>query len=175
MSDLFNKADIDGNGKIDFDEFLKLVEEYPDFLKSLAVNPISWFYEKEKGKHIGVFKKHRSIGKVQVQGLGLVQWLLVPRLIYLFNIIVKRNSNNKPFPINSLKVLPEKNISFSFEKPKWLKSNPGDYVYVNCPWVSKFQWYPFNLMPSMDNNIAFLNVKASGVWSEKLYDKTLAI
>ena len=175
VSDLFNKADIDGNGKIDFDEFLKLVEEYPDFLKSLAVNPLSWFYEKEKSKHIDVAKKQTSIGKVQVQGLGLVQWLLVPRLIYLFNIIVKRNSNNKPFPINSLKVLPEKNISFSFEKPKWLKSNPGDYVYVNCPWVSKFQWYPFNLMPSMDNNIAFLNVKASGVWSEKLYDKTLAI
>ena len=121
VSDLFKKADIDGNGKIDFNEFLKLVNEYPDFLKSLAVNPLSWFYEKEKSKHIDVAKKQTSIGKVQVQGLGLVQWLLVPRLIYLFNIIVKRNSNNKPFPINSLKVLPEKNISFSFEKPQWLK------------------------------------------------------
>ena len=175
VSDLFNKADMDGNGKIDFNEFLKLVEKYPDFLKSLAVNPLSWFYEKDESTRKSLFKKHKSIGKAQVQDLNLVQWLLVPRLIYLFNIIVKRNLNNKPFPINSLKVLPEKNISFSFEKPKWLKSNPGDYVYINCPWVSKLQWYPFNLMPSVDTNIAYLNVKASGAWSEKVYDKTLAI
>ena len=175
VNDLFNKADMDGNGKIDFNEFLKLVEKYPDFLKSLAVNPLSWFYEKDENTRKSLFKKHKSIGKAQVQDLNLVQWLLVPRLIYLFNIIVKRNLNNKPFPINSLKVLPEKNISFSFEKPKWLKSNPGDYVYINCPWVSKLQWYPFNLMPSVDTNIAYLNVKASSAWSEKVYDKTLAI
>ena len=30
-------------------------------------------------------------------------------------------------------------------------------------------------MTSMDDNIAFLNVKASGAWSEKVYDKTLTI
>ena len=52
VSDLFNKVDDDGNGKIDFDEFLTLVEEYPDFLKSLAVNPLSWFYEKDQSKGV---------------------------------------------------------------------------------------------------------------------------
>jgi len=173
VSDLFNKVDVDGNGKIDFEEFLKLVQEYPDFLKSLAVNPLSWFYEKEHSKQVVPAKKHKSAGKVQVEGLSLIQWLLVPRLIYLFNIIVKRNSNNKPIPIKSVKVLPEKNVSFSFEKPKWLKSNPGDYVYVNCPWISKYQWFPFNLMASTVSKIAFLNIKASGHWSEKVYDKTI--
>ena len=173
VNDIFNKVDIDGNGKIDFEEFLKLVEEYPDFLKSLAVNPLSWFYEKKHAKQEVAFKKQKFSGKVQVQGLSLIQWLLVPRLIYLFNIIVKRNTNNKPVSIKSIKILPEKNVSFSFEKPKWLKSNPGDYVYVNCPWVSKFQWFPFNLMASVNSKIAFLNVKASGAWSEKVYDKTI--
>ena len=173
VSDLFNKVDVNGNGKIDFDEFLKLVEEYPDFLNSLAVNPLSWFYEKKHIKQDVAVKKQKLAGKVQVQGLSLIQWLLVPRLIYLFNIIVKRNSNNKPISIKSIKILPEKNVSFSFEKPKWLKSNPGDYVYVNCPWVSKFQWFPFNLMASVNSKIAFLNVKASGAWSEKVYDKTI--
>ncbi len=174
VSDLFKKVDIDGNGKIDFDEFLKLVEEYPDFLKSLAVNPLSWFYEKDQSKDVVAVKKYKSAGKVQIEGLSLIQWLLVPRLIYLFNIIVKRNSNIKPIPIKSVKILPEKNVSFSFEKPKWLQSNPGDYVYVNCPWVSKFQWFPFNLMTSTKSKTAFLNVKASGAWSEKVYDKTIA-
>jgi len=174
VSDLFKKVDLDGNGKIDFDEFLKLVEEYPDFLKSLAVNPLSWFYEKDQSKDVVAVKKYKSSGKVQIEGLCLIQWLLVPRLIYLFNIIVKRNSNIKPIPIKSVKILPEKNVSFSFEKPKWLQSNPGDYVYVNCPWVSKFQWFPFNLMTSTKNKIAFLNIKASGAWSEKVYDKTIA-
>lgn len=173
VSDLFKKVDVDGNGKIDFDEFLKLVEEYPDFLKSLAVNPLSWFYGKDQSKDVIAVKKYKSAGKVQVEGLSLIQWLLVPRLIYLFNIIVKRNFDNKPIQIKSIKILPEKNVSFSFEKPKWLKSNPGDYVYVNCPWVSKFQWFPFNLMTSASSKAAFLNVKASGAWSEKVYDKTI--
>ena len=173
VSDLFKKVDVDGNGKIDFDEFLKLVKEYPDFLKSLAVNPLSWFYGKDQSKDVIAVKKYKSAGKVQVEGLSLIQWLLVPRLIYLFNIIVKRNFDNKPIQIKSIKILPEKNVSFSFEKPKWLKSNPGDYVYVNCPWVSKFQWFPFNLMTSASSKAAFLNVKASGDWSEKVYDKTI--
>ena len=173
VSDLFKKVDVDRNGKIDFDEFLKLVEEYPDFLKSLAVNPLSWFYEKNQSKDVIVVKKYKSAGKVQVGGLSLIQWLLVPRLIYLFNIIVKRNFHNKHIEIKSIKILPEKNVSFSFVKPKWLKSNPGDYVYVNCPWVSKFQWFPFNLMTSASKKTAFLNVKASGAWSEKVYDKTI--
>ena len=173
VSDLFKKVDVDGNGKIDFDEFLKLVEEYPDFLKSLAVNPLSWFYGKDQSMDVIAVKEYKSAGKVQIEGLSLIQWLLVPRLIYLFNIIVKRNFDNKPIQIKSIKILPEKNVSFSFEKPKWLKSNPGDYVYVNCPWVSKFQWFPFNLMTYASGKAAFLNVKASGAWSEKVYDKTI--
>lgn len=173
VNDLFNRVDVDGDGKIDFDEFLKLVEGYPDFLKSLAVNPLSWFYEKAQSKNVIAVKKYKPAGKVQVGGLSLIQWLLVPRLIYLFNIIVKRNFYNKPIQIKSIKILPEKNVSFSFKKPKWLKSNPGDYVYINCPWVSKFQWFPFNLMTSTRSKTVFLNVKASGAWSEKVYDKTI--
>ena len=116
---------------------------------------MSWFYEKDQSKDVVAVKKYKSAGKVQIEGLSLIQWLLVPRLIYLFNIIVKRNSNIKPIPIKSVKILPEKNVSFSFEKPKWLQSNPGDYVYVNCPWVSKFQWFPFNLMTSTKIKLPF--------------------
>ena len=77
--------------------------------------------------------------------------------------------------IKSLKILPKKNISFSFDKPSWFKFQAGDYVYINCPWVSRLQWYPFNIISSTNNNSVLLNIKAEGVWPQKIYNKTISM
>ena len=176
VDEFFRYGDIDKNGRIDFNEFLNLIKKYPDLINSLAANPVAWFRSNKSRKDYETTKKVVSkISRVQVQNLNVLQWLLVPRLIYFYNIIINRNKNNELISIKSLKILPEKNISFSFNKPRWFKFQAGDYVYINCPWVSSLEWYPFNIISSTNDNSVLLNIKVEGAWPQKIYNKTLSM
>jgi Ca2+-binding EF-hand superfamily protein len=176
VDEFFKYGDVDKNGKIDFNEFLTLIEKYPDLINSLAANPVAWFRNSKSRKEHQIANSVLSkISRVQVQNLKVLQWLLVPRLIYFYNIIINRNKNNELITIKSLKVLPEKNISLSFDKPSWFKFKAGDYVYINCPWVSSLEWYAFNIISSTNDNSVLLNIKAEGVWPQKIYNKTVTM
>ena len=173
VNEFFIAADIDKNGVIDFDEFIKLVHDYPDLINGLAVNPISWFSQQNKNHNNKDNQTYQKGGKVQVQGLGVLQWLLVPRLVYLYNIIVNRNKNRQLVQIESLKILPKENISLSFKRPNNFNYRYGDYVYINCPWISKLEWYPFNIISHSNDKNIVVNIKANSRWPNKVYKKTL--
>ena len=176
VDEIFQKADLDQSGTIDFNEFLKLVDKYPDLIQSLAVNPIAWFNPNRKEfKSDNKFSTESKSHKVQVQDLSVLQWLLVPRLIYFYNIILNRTKNRNEVQIESLQILPEKNISFSFARPKGFHFRSGDYIYINCPWISKLEWYPFNIVSTENNKDVTLNLKASEAWPKKIYDKTVTM
>jgi Ca2+-binding EF-hand superfamily protein/NAD(P)H-flavin reductase len=176
VDEFFRYVDVDKNGRIDFNEFLNLIKKYPELINSLAANPTAWFRNNKSRKDYQTNKKVVSnTSRVQVQNLNVLQWLLVPRLIYFYNIIINRNKNNELISIKSLKVLPEKNILLSFDKPSWFKFQAGDYVYINCPWVSRLQWYPFNIISPTNDKSVLLNIKAEGVWPEKIYNKTISM
>ena len=172
VDEFFKAADTDSSGTIDFEEFLQLVNNYPDLISGLAVNPIAWFNPNRKDFITDEESTSESKSyKVQVQDLSVLQWLLVPRLIYLYNIILNRTINRDHIAIESLQILPERNISFSFTRPQWFTFDSGDYVYINCPWISKLEWYPFNIISARDDNLVLLNIKANGSWPKKIYKK----
>ena len=174
VDEFFKSADADKSGTIDFEEFLQLVNNYPDLISGLAVNPIAWFNpnRKEFITDEEPYSESKSY-KVQVQDLSVLQWLLVPRLIYLYNIILNRTINRDHIAIESLQILPERNISFSFTRPQWFTFDSGDYVYINCPWISKLEWYPFNIISARKDESVLLNIKASGSWPKKIYKRTI--
>ena len=176
VDEFFKTADLDDSGAIDFNEFLSLVDDYPDLINSLAVNPVAWFNPNRKKFIVDSKSDSRSKSyKVQVQDLSILQWLLVPRLIYFYNVILNRAKNKSEISIDSLQILPEKNISFSFIRPDWFNYKSGDYVYINCPWISKLEWYPFNIISTSNSDSVFLNIKANGRWPEKIYNKTITM
>ena len=174
VDEFFKTADTDNSGTIDFEEFLKLVNNYPDLISGLAVNPIAWFNPNRKEFSIdeNSVSKLESY-KVQVQDLSVLHWLLVPRLIYFYNIIINRTKNRDHIAIESLQILPERNISFSFKRPQWFTYESGEYVYINCPWISKLEWYPFNIISARNDDSVLLNIKASGSWPKKIYKRTI--
>ena len=179
VDEFFRKADMDKSGTIDLNEFLEMAKKYPDFFSGLAVNPVAWFnperYEprKQETRNVRLIKKQRRLSKVQVHDLGRWQWLLVPRLIYYYNIFVNRRKNRNEIPISSIEILPGKNISVKIERPEWFNYQAGDYVYLNCPWISTVEWYPFNIISSPDRDKLTLNIKTNGSWATKLYKKTI--
>ena len=120
-----------------------------------------------------IVEKHRRSTKVQVADLAVWQWLLVPRLIYYYNILVNRQNNRSEIPIDSIEILPGKNISLKLKRPDWFHYRAGDYVYLNCPWISTVEWYPLNIISHPTQDRITLNIKTNGSWSSKLYKRTI--
>jgi len=181
VDEFFRKADMDKSGTIDLNEFLELAKKYPDFFSGLAVNPVAWFnpdrYEsrKHETKNVQLIKKQRPLSKIQVHDLGAWQWLLVPRLIYFYNILVNRRKNRSEIPINSIEILPGKNIFVKIKRPDWFHYQAGDYVYLNCPWISTVEWYPFNIISPPNRDRLTLNIKTNGSWTSKLYKQIIQL
>lgn len=179
VDEFFRKADTDKSETIDLKEFIEIAKKYPEFFRGIAVNPIAWLnQERYVNKHHGskrpqIVKTHRRLSKVQVHDLAAWQWLLVPRLIYYYNILVNRRKNRSEIPIDSVEILPGKNISIKIERPDWFHYRAGDYVYLNCPWISTVEWYPFNIISDPSQDRITLNIKTYGSWSSKLYKRTI--
>ena len=112
VDEFFRKADTDKSETIDLKEFIEIAKKYPEFFRGMAVNPVAWLnQERYVNKHHGskksqIVETHRRLSKVQVHELAAWQWLLVPRLIYYYNILVNRRKNRSEIPIDSVELLP---------------------------------------------------------------------
>ena len=164
-------ADINHDGKISHGEFYRIVDKHPDFKKSLAVNPISWFSndsfrnsDMSDQDAIALTNDSKKF-TIQVDNIGLLSWLLVPKLVFFYNIFLKRRNNSKEVKIIKINLLPSKNISLVIKKPNSFNYIAGDYLYVNLPFVSRYEWYPFIISPSKSPALIKVNIKSYGKWA----------
>ena len=100
VEEFFKKADKDQSKTIDFEEFLEVAHDYPDFIEGFAVNPLHWLipdrYEEALKQAIDQNVKRKKLKKiVQVQNISIFKWLLIPRFIFLYNVLMNRKKNRK--------------------------------------------------------------------------------
>ena len=180
VEEFFKRADKDKSGTIDFNEFLDVAHDYPDFIEGFAVNPIQWLipdrYQVVASQvNDDDIKRKKLKTSLQVQDISLFKWLLIPRFIFFFNVLVNRKKNRKLVSLQSVSLLPSKVLELLVSVPEDFKYTPGDYIYLNCKVISSFEWYPFNIISKTGEGNLVLHVKSNDKWSEKLYEKTLSI
>ena len=100
VEDFFKRADLDHSDTIDFDEFLNVAHDYPDFIEGFAVNPVNWLipdrYEDALLKaNTSSSKKNKPKKSIQVQDISIFKWLLIPRFIFFYNVLMNRKKNRK--------------------------------------------------------------------------------
>ena len=174
VDEFFRRADIDSSGTIDFEEFLKIASDYPDFITGFAVNPISWINsEKPKVNIQQPNGNQKSNTGLQVQGLSPIEWLLVPRMIYMYNILLNRKKNRSSVELLAIHLLPSRVLELVIKPPENFNYAPGDYLYLNSPPISKIKWYPFTIIRRDSNNNIILHVKSNDNWTSKLYDEII--
>ena len=172
VDEFFKRADLDKSGTIDFKEFLNIADNYPKFLTGFSVNPISWLNPDRYNDSVndGKKKKQNLSGRnIQVQDVGILQWLLIPRLIFLYNILLNRRKNREFVNFKNAKLLPSRILELTITTLNNFKFKPGDYVYINCPEISRIEWYPFNIINQNNTNEITLNIKSDNKWTKKLY------
>ena len=178
VDEFFQKADKDLSGTIDFGEFLDVANDYPDFMEGFAVNPLHWLvpdrYEEANSKTLKD-KSSSMISTIQVQDIGLFQWLMIPRIIFIYNVLVNRKKNRTFVDLHSISLLPSKVLELTISAPKNFTYTPGDYLYLNCKEISSVEWYPFNIIKKTEEGDLILHVKSNNQWSDRLYDSTLQV
>ncbi len=176
VEEFFKRADKDKSGTIDFSEFLDVAHSYPDFIEGFAVNPVSWLipdrYENQNNDK-QVKKNNKYKNSIQVQDIGILQWLLIPRLIFLYNVLMNRKKNRSFVDLKAIHLLPSKILEITISAPDGFFFTPGDYVYINCPQISKMEWYPFNIINHTADGALVLHVKSNNRWTRKLYQETV--
>ena len=159
VDEFFKVADEDGSGTIDVSEFLKLANNYPDFMEGLAVNPLHWLipdrYEVSPEKKSNEKKKKSFNSSIQVQDIGVFQWLLIPRLIFLYNILTNRKKNRSYVKLQSIKLLPSRGLELAITAPKDFSISDSLKQYRNAPLREDDLSFLFVFSKKLDERIFF--------------------
>ena len=100
-----------------------------------------------------------------VIAVGVATWVLD---ILCRCIVLWRNRQNSATIMMTR--LPADVIRLSFKKGNF-RYMAGQYVFICIPKVSCFEWHPFSMSSSPDNDEVYLHVRVLGDWTKELYEK----
>lgn len=44
----------------------------------------------------------------------------------------------------------------------------GQYIFINCPSVSRLEWHPFTLTSAPEEDMFSVHIRSAGDWTENL-------
>ncbi len=115
---------------------------------------------------IGLLMAHGTAALLQFPVLGLV--LAVPTLLVFAERLTRILSGFNKIPA-TLEVLDEETVRISCTIPKrrlW-RYEAGQYVFLQVPQISFFQWHPFTISTCIGREMQ-LHIKMDGDWTGKL-------
>lgn len=117
---------------------------------------------------LGLLMAHGALGLLQFPVLGIV--LAFPTAMVIIERSTRFLLGFHKIPA-SLKVLDEDTVCITAEIPKYRLWNyqAGQYVFLQVPQLSRWQWHPFTVSECVGKNFK-LHIKTDGNWTSKLRD-----
>ncbi|KAH9621911.1 hypothetical protein KSS87_022414 [Heliosperma pusillum] len=96
-------------------------------------------------------------------------YISVPLLVY----IAERSLRTFRSEIRSVKLikvseLPGNVITLVMSKPQGFRYKSGQYIFLQCPAISKFEWHPFSITSAPGDNILSVHIRSAGDWTREL-------
>ncbi|UXI20577.1 protein ETHE1-like [Sarcoptes scabiei] len=103
-----------------------------------------------------------------------LQWLTAPLIFFLFEKIsayirTKKYHHGQTYAIEGT-MLPSRVLRLVIRKPKFFHFVPGDFVYLNIPSITKYEWHPMTISSAPENKELTFHIRAVGEWTNRLYD-----
>ncbi|CAL9232433.1 unnamed protein product [Arabidopsis halleri] len=94
-------------------------------------------------------------------------YLAVPVLLYIGERIL-RFFRSRLYTVEICKVViyPGNVVVLRMTKPTSFDYKSGQYVFVQCPAVSKFEWHPFSVTSSPGDDYLSIHIRQRGDWTE---------
>lgn len=100
----------------------------------------------------------------------------IPALVYVVDCIFGYVKRNNLIEAAYFERYGENGVALHFENPtNWDKKPKTSYVYIMCPWISRYEWHAFTIFPKPSKeNHSMLCIGASGDWTRQLCDRIKA-
>ncbi|XP_043719055.1 respiratory burst oxidase homolog protein E [Telopea speciosissima] len=96
-------------------------------------------------------------------------YISIPLLLYICERIL-RTFRSKSYSVKILKVslLPGNVLSIVMSKPHGFRYRSGQYIFLQCPTISPFEWHPFSITSAPDDNYISVHIRSVGDWTQEL-------
>ncbi|KAI5320026.1 hypothetical protein L3X38_039734 [Prunus dulcis] len=96
-------------------------------------------------------------------------YISVPLLLYIAERSV-RTCRSQHYSVKILKVLvlPGNVISLIMSKPPGFKYKSGQYIFLQCPTISPFEWHPFSITSAPGDDHLSVHIRTVGDWTKEL-------
>lgn len=103
------------------------------------------------------------------------KWLILPGAIFLVERIYREKLSRQPVSLVSVTHMSNNVMSLAVTKTGAMATyKEGQYAYLMCPAVSKFQWHPFTISSAPQEQYATFHIRVQepGSWTHKLQQYT---
>ncbi|XP_048228103.1 respiratory burst oxidase homolog protein E isoform X2 [Ricinus communis] len=98
-------------------------------------------------------------------------WLYIsaPLLLYVAERSV-RTCRSEHYSVKILKVsvLPGNVFCLTMSKPQGFKYKSGQYIFLQCPAISSFEWHPFSITSAPGDESLSVHIRIVGDWTHEL-------
>ncbi|KAJ0237534.1 Respiratory burst oxidase protein E [Hirschfeldia incana] len=96
-------------------------------------------------------------------------YISVPLLLYAAERSIRTcRSNHYPVKILKVSMLPGEVLSIIMSKPPGFKYKSGQYIFLQCPTISRFEWHPFSITSAPGDEQLSVHIRTQGDWTEEL-------
>ncbi|XP_076951899.1 respiratory burst oxidase homolog protein A-like isoform X2 [Bidens hawaiensis] len=96
-------------------------------------------------------------------------YLAVPVLLYAGERTLRFfRSGSYTVRILKVAIYPGKVLTLQMSKPPHFRYKSGQYMFVQCPIVSPFEWHPFSITSAPDDDYLAIHVRELGDWTQEL-------
>jgi dual oxidase len=117
---------------------------------------------------IGLLCAHGSAALLQQPMLGY--FMAFPALLVVIERIVRVLVGFRPLPA-TIRILDSETVEIKVDIPGKIiwKYRPGQWVFLQVPKLSLFQWHPFTISVCLERQVQ-LHIKTDGNWTKRLRD-----
>ncbi|KAF6146707.1 hypothetical protein GIB67_008993 [Kingdonia uniflora] len=96
-------------------------------------------------------------------------YISVPLLLYICERSLRAcRSTHYSVKILKVSVLPGSVFSLVMSKPNGFKYRSGQYIFLQCPAISPFEWHPFSITSASGNDDLSVHIRTVGDWTKEL-------
>ncbi|PAN12588.1 hypothetical protein PAHAL_2G276000 [Panicum hallii] len=96
-------------------------------------------------------------------------YISVPLVLYVGERMLRALRSNA-YTVKILKVclLPGNVLTITMSKPYGFRYRSGQYIFLQCPMISPFEWHPFSITSAPGDDYLSVHIRTNGDWTQEL-------
>ncbi|KAJ8351183.1 hypothetical protein SKAU_G00226590 [Synaphobranchus kaupii] len=94
-------------------------------------------------------------------------WVIGPMILYLCERVLRFIRYMQTVRYRKIVIRPSKVLELQLVKAGF-KMEVGQYVFMNCPSISKLEWHPFTMTSAPEEDFFSVHIRSVGDWTQKL-------